>query len=162
MQLHRDNAMFEARYNAGWPWQHFVACWFRNNGFSIVEEAYHLRPEHKAIDAIQGKFKDYPDIWLNHAKRGVEVKSKNERFTSPTDFPFETVWICNDASMQKFLASRIPRLAWVGVSAITGAMICTPWMPEKWIKTPGRDKTSQYPVWSAPRSWFHTMDWFLR
>jgi len=115
-----------------WAWPHYVATWFRNNGFQVCEERYTARPEEAR-----------PDLWLHDLAGGVEVVPMLEPFTSRADFPHASVAIVTDDALRRSAASRHKRLACVIVSVPSGAMVCTAWKPETW--------TENGDSWYAPR-----------
>jgi hypothetical protein len=160
--LIRSDETFESRLKSGWAWQHFVACWLRNHGFFVCEEAYYCRPAVDADAARRGELPATPDLWLPKGRFGIEVKTKHESFFGPESFPYPTVLCCNDASLQKIAASQRRRLALVVVSTATGAMLVLPWRPGKWSKGPMRDGAHSYQGWSAPRALLRPMSWFLK
>lgn len=89
----------------------------------------------------------------------VEVKSRSVRFTSPTDYPYPSAFI---DTVSGYDAKPVKPVAYVLVSQVTGAMLCTPSdrVYSHWGVELARDSVRgiRDRFYTCPRGYLRTMD----
>lgn len=109
-----NDQLFMKELREGYQWQNLPAVFFRLQGLEVEI------PELKIRSSIKEAYKwsDTPDLIVNGSI--IEVKSRNETFTSGSSFPYETVFI---DTVSGYDAKKIKPLAYVMISRPTGAMV---------------------------------------
>lgn len=109
-----NDELFFSELKQGHQWQQLPALFFKLHGFQVEMPELTIRSSIKEA----GRWKDTPDLIVNgHI---IEVKSRNEIFTSGDSFPYETAFI---DTVSGYDAKVIKPLAYVFVSRPTGAML---------------------------------------
>lgn len=111
----KDNdELFIKELKAGHQWQNLPALFFKLHGLEVEIPELTIRTSIKEA----GKWKDAPDLIVNgHI---IEVKSRNEIFTSPDSFPYETAFV---DTVSGYDSKKVKPLAYVFISRPTGAML---------------------------------------
>ena len=111
----QNDGLFLAELREGYAWQMLPAVFFTLQGFRVnmptLEERQSLADIAKWIDSVDLEIEGHI----------LEVKSRNEVFTAPSTFPYQTI-IVDTVSGYEGKAHK--PLAYVFVSRPTGAMIC--------------------------------------
>ena len=109
-----NDTLFFKELKEGHQWQYLPAVFFQLHGL-LVEV-----PELRVRDSIQEacKWKDSVDLIVNG--RLIEVKSRNEHFTSSASFPYHTILV---DTVSGYKAKETKPLAYVMISRPTGAML---------------------------------------
>ena len=115
MDWKNNDELFIKELKAGHDWQRLAATYFELHGFDVV------MPELTIRDSIKqaGDWIDSKDLKVN--SNIIEVKSRNEIFSLPQYFPYDTVFIDTVAG---YNAKKTKPLAYVMISRPTGAMLC--------------------------------------
>jgi hypothetical protein len=99
---------------------------------------------------------DSKDLWC--AGRWIEVKSRRVRFTSPEDFPFQTIMV---DTVSGWNAKTDKPFVYACISRPTGAIIYTPGdNPSSWIREKKHDQMRGFEdeFYLAPRELWGTFD----
>lgn len=111
----QNDELFKKELLAGHAWQELPATFFKLHGFEVQT------PELKIRESITeaSKWLDSTDLIVEGFK--LEVKSRNEIFTSAQSFPYETALVDTvsgyDGKIEK-------PLAYIMISRPTGSMLC--------------------------------------
>lgn len=114
----QNDSLFFTMLENGYGWQTLPYIFFKQNGFAV--EMPELTVRSSITKASQ--YKDTIDLTVGGYR--VEIKSRNLRFTSPVDWPQSRLPAFVD-TCSKYDAHASQPLAYVFVSQITGAMVCT-------------------------------------
>lgn len=134
-----DN-VFIQKLKEGHQWQLWVAVLFLKEGFAVHVPELRIRPDRSSIDM----FRDHGDIFViirgksrNRWRRvKFEVKSRNRMFTSPKDYPYDTVYIDRVSAWSSKYADKAKPLGVIIVSEITSDPIVVP-VSSQWKTEPG-------------------------
>lgn len=133
MKWSENDALFKQELEEGFKWQQEVAKYFKEQGLNAIVPALTFRDN--ISDAK--RYADLEDI--SCCGKNLEVKSRKLRFTTPLDFPFETVLV--DTVSGWDLKTKRPD-AYICISTITKQMICLPTNDiSKWVKVERFDAT---------------------
>lgn len=92
-----DEAKFVDQLRTGYRYAEIVAECLREHLLQVevtpMEVRDHVDERHRFSDEI--------DLCVGHARRLVDVKSRNLEFTGPRDFPYETALVDTVSSWQK-------------------------------------------------------------
>ena len=114
-QWRSNDALFLSELHKGYAWQAFVAAFFACNGLSVHLPDLTVRENVTEVEAwTRG------DLDLRVNGMNVEVKSRNERFTSPETFPYAKPFVDTVAGYD---AKNPKPVAYVFVSQATGCMV---------------------------------------
>lgn len=123
----QNDTLFKKELEIGHAWQDLPATFFRLHGFSA--EVTELKFRESISEA--SKWLDSADLIINNFFI-LEVKSRNETFTSPQSFPYQTALVDTVAGYDG--KSEKP-LAYIMISRPTGAMLCLrSGSSQKWTK----------------------------
>ena len=111
---HNDDLFFK-ELKEGHAWQELPATFFRLHGLSVEI------PELKVRESIDQAEQWISTVDLIVAGRKLEIKSRNEIFTSPMSFPYDTVFV---DTVSGYDAKNPKPLAYIMISRPTGAMLC--------------------------------------
>lgn len=107
--------LFLRELRAGHSWQYLPLTFFRLHGLPAEMPDLSVR---KDISEAE-HWKDSQDITIG--EHAIEVKSRNEAFTSPESFPYATVIVDTISGWDQKVKKP---LSYVMVSRPTGAMLC--------------------------------------
>lgn len=114
----KNDDLFFAQLKAGYDWQFLPAIFFRCCGLRV--EIPKLTVRENVADAPAWTDSD-TDLIVNG--KVIEVKSRGERFTHPSDFPYDEPFV---DTVTGYDAKSPKPFAYVFVSQITGCMVCVP------------------------------------
>ncbi len=138
--------LFKRELTTGYKWQLYVAEFLRDNNFSVDIPALEIREDVKDIP----NFSNLPDIlW---GDKIFEVKSRNLKFSSPQDYPYETVIVDTVSSWR---AKQIKPAGYICISTKTKQMICLSSHTKIfWTKSCRYDRTRDLHDWfyAAPKN----------
>ena len=142
----KNDSLFAQECATGYGWQMFAAGYLAANNLPVVVSSLKIR------DNIQNRkeFKDNGDLFIG--ERIVECKARSLEFTSPEDFPFETIFV---DTVHNWKEKAIKPFAYICISKITMKMIATNGLnPHRWIITRKHDSVRNIrdDFYSAPRS----------
>jgi hypothetical protein len=172
-----NDELFFKECRQGQKWQEYVGRYLEKQGVEvdIAELSFRDNPNvadysddeagrwavaRKKMETARKEYVNTKDITIL-PDRVVEVKSRNLRFTSPKDFPFETVIIDTVSGYNQ--KDPKPRL-YVSVSRETGAMIATNgWASKNWRKERKFDRVRK--IWEinyeCPIEYWKPIDYYL-
>jgi len=120
----QNDELFKKELIEGQLWQNHVGNFFQLCGLAVMIPPLKIRES--IADAEQ--WSDSKDLIVEG--RVIEVKARNERFTTPASFPYDTVFIDTVSGYQ---AKKQKPTAYVNISRKTGAMIAIPsGKPDAW------------------------------
>jgi hypothetical protein len=119
----QNDQLFFKELKEGHAWQHLPAMFFSLCGLTVEIPELSVRGSIK--DA--GKWLNTVDLVVNGLD--LEIKSRNERFTSCFDFPYPTAFV---DTKNGFDAKEKKPFAYVMISRPTGGMVWTPSNPDSW------------------------------
>lgn len=156
MKWSENDELFKKELEQGYKWQLRVAEYMRKCGLSAEIPELTFRENIKEAS----KYSDLEDIICNG--KVIEVKSRKLRFTSPKDFPFDTMLVDTVSGWES--KERKPD-AYVCVSTITGAMIALSAATHpRWKKVKRYDATRQITDWfyECHKSEWHSINSMIR
>lgn len=128
-----NDELFFKELKLGHSWQAYPALFLTLHGFKVEMPNLSIRENINEAD----KYKNSADIIING--KILECKSRNESFTSISDFPYETIIV---DTVSGYDAKNPKPLAYIMISKITGSMLCLPsLMSSKWVKKSIKDQT---------------------
>lgn len=151
----QNDALFLKELEEGHAWQYLPALFLQLHKLEVIV------PELKVRDNIKEarKFKDTVDLLVNGKE--IEVKSRNEAFTSPESFPYPTVIV--DTVNGYNIKEKKP-LAYIMVSKKTGSLLYLKTSsPEGWTVEEKFDQTRRIrdKFYMASKSLLQPMDQLL-
>lgn len=150
---HKNDELFKKELTEGFAWQRLPALYFELHGFKTHIPEFDWRES--IADSV--RYKDSYDV-LVEGRFKIEVKSRNYNFTSPDDFPFDSIFVENVSGYEQ---RDNPPFAYVNISKPTGAMLFvggnknSTWKIESAFDRTRKIKDEWY---TAPRSKLRTMD----
>lgn len=114
MKWSENDELFFRELRVGHEWQRLPAVFFALHNFSIEMPALSIR---ESIDQAS-TWKDQVDLVVEG--HPIEIKSRNESFTSPESFPYETIIV---DTVSGYDAKLVKPLAYIMISRPTGAML---------------------------------------
>lgn len=148
--------LFLKELRAGYDWQILPLFFFRLHGLPAEMPALTIRKDIAEAD----RWKDSQDITIG--TNAIEVKSRNEEFTSSDSFPYPTAIV---DTVSGYDAKQQKPLAYVFVSRPTGAMLCVRGTSSyRWTKTKKRDKVRNISdeFYVCPKSELRSMSALIR
>lgn len=121
-----NDKLFKQELESGYKWQKLPALYFELLGFSVSIPDLSVRESIKDaknwLNSVDLFVNDYP----------IEIKSRNEIFTSPDSFPYKTIFI---DTVSGWLGKINKPIAYIMVSRKTGSMlwIDTKDYEDKWL-----------------------------
>lgn len=110
----QNDALFFKELKEGYQWQQMPALYFQLRGLSVEVPELKIRSSIKEAS----KWINTPDLLVNgHV---IEIKSRNESFTSGNDYPYPTVFV---DTVSGYEAKETKPLAYVIISRPTGSMV---------------------------------------
>lgn len=110
----KNDELFFSELKAGHDWQKLPALFLKLNGLNVEVPDLTIRSSIKEAS----KWKDTADLTVNGYI--IEIKSRNEAFTSAASFPYDTIFV---DTVSGYKAKSIKPLAYVMVSRKTGGML---------------------------------------
>lgn len=152
-----NDALFLNELKEGIKWQRLPEMLFNLHGLKTI-----MGDNNSFRDSIKNssEYKDSFDV-LVEDRFNIESKSRNYKFTSPADFPFDTIFIENVSGYEQRVK---PVFAYVNVSKITGGMIFIGGKKtSNWKIVKAFDKTRKiYDEWyCVSKEKFRTMDFLI-
>lgn len=123
----KNDKLFLSELKIGHQWQYLPALFFKLNNFDVEVPELKIRKSIKEAS----KFIDTVDLKVNGIE--IEVKSRNESFTSPENFPYSTVFV---DTVSGFNNKTNKPFAYVMISRSTGCML---WLPTSTYKKWGTE-----------------------
>lgn len=151
MRWQDNDALFFEELKQGHAWQTLPATFLSLQGFQV--EIPSLKIRSSIVEA--SNWKNDIDLYVNGIP--LEIKSRNEEFTSPESFPFATTFVDTCAGYD---AKEKKPFAYIMVSRPTGAMLALQGnKPTKWIREQRFDRTRRIKDWFylAPKEQLHPM-----
>lgn len=111
----QNDELFISELKAGHEWQMLAACFFKLHGFEVEVPELSIRNSIKQA----GNWISSVDLLLNGKK--IEIKSRNEVFSSPQSFPYDTIFV---DTVSGYDAKAEKPLAYIMISRPTGCMLC--------------------------------------
>jgi hypothetical protein len=109
-----NDELFFKELKQGYYWQHLPLTFFELHGLEVQMPELKFRASIKEAE----KWKNSSDLIVNGFI--IEVKSRNESFTSPESFPYETILV---DTVSGYDAKDVKPLAYIMISRPTGAML---------------------------------------
>lgn len=153
----QNDALFKKELEEGQLWQNHVGNFLRLSGLDVYIPPLTIR---ESI-AEAGEWIDSKDLVVRGSAIGdqiVEVKARNERFTSPESFPYDTIFV---DTVSGYDAKKTKPIAYVNISKKTGSMIALPstssagWLTENRFDHVRKIRDDFY---LAPKKKFHVID----
>lgn len=148
----KNDDLFFKELKHGFDWQSLPALFFRLHGLDVEMPRLRVR---SSIKEAQN--------WLNETDlivngNHIEIKSRNESFTTPGSFPYSTIFI---DTVSGYDAKEKKPTAYIMVSRPTGCMLCIRAdNPKGWTIERKFDRVRK--IWEdfylAPRNKLQTMD----
>lgn len=151
----QNDELFFSELKAGHEWQKLPALFFKLNGLQVDIPELKIRANIKEAS----KWKDSEDLKVNG--QIIEIKSRNEAFTSAESFPYETIFV---DTVSGYNAKTIKPTAYIMVSRKTGGMLALPslsadgWKIEEKFDRTRRIRESFY---VAEKKSFKTLDFII-
>jgi len=113
-----NDDLFFKMLEAGYGWQLLPYVYFKQHGFDVQMPKLDVRDSIKTA----GTYRDTLDLLVDGHR--IEVKSRAVRFTNPADWPSNRLPAFVDTE-SKYDSHAEQPLAYIFVSQLTGAMVCT-------------------------------------
>ena len=110
-----NDKLFFSELKNGFDWQSLPALFFKLHGLNVGMPSLKIRSSIK--DAHN--WLNEPDLIVNG--HHIEIKSRNESFTTPRSFPYSTVFI---DTVSGYDAKKKKPTAYIMISRPTGNMLC--------------------------------------
>jgi len=135
MDWSQNDELFFSELKQGNSWQALPALFLTLQGFKVEMPNLTIRENIQEAD----KYKNSVDLVING--KILECKSRNEKFTSINDFPYETIIV---DTVSGYDAKNPKPTAYIMISKVTGSMLCLPsHSSSKWTKKDIKDQTRQ-------------------
>lgn len=115
MKWSENDELFIKELNEGFAWQYLPMLFFKLQGLDVQMPELEIRDG--SIKNASPYFNS-KDLFVNGQR--VEVKSRKEKFTSPSTFPYETAMV---DTVKKFTGRKDKPVAYVMISRDTGSML---------------------------------------
>ena len=110
----KNDELFFKELKSGHAWQRLPALFFELHGFDVKIPELRIRDNIKEAS----KWIDTVDLLINGLQ--FEIKSRNEIFTSPTSFPYNSIFVDTVSGFDS--KTSIP-FAYLMISRSTGSML---------------------------------------
>jgi hypothetical protein len=148
-----NDELFVRELRTGHDYAEHAAYLLRAQGLHVAVTPLEIRENVEHRDA----FSDEHDLTLQHRHR-IEVKSRRLAFTSPDDYPYQTVFVY---SLRGWQAKTHKPSAIIVVSQHTRCAVVVPRTSEpEWIvkRTSDTVRQIEYDVLEAPRAALRTVE----
>ena len=115
MHWSENDNLFLGELKNGFDWQSLPALFFKLHGLDVEMPNLKIRPSIK----VAHNWLNETDLIVNG--RFIEVKSRNEKFTTPKSFPYPTIFV---DTVSGYNAKNEKPIAYVMISRPTGNMLC--------------------------------------
>lgn len=152
MKWSENDTLFKKELEEGQAWQNHVGNFLRLSGLDVHIPPLTVRESIKEA----GKWSDSKDLIVKD--QVIEVKARNERFTIPESFPYDTIFV---DTVSGYEAKKVKPIAYINISKQTGSMIALPstssigWLTENRFDHVRKIYDDFY---LAPKMRFHVID----
>lgn len=115
MQWNQNDKLFFSELRNGFNWQSLPALFFKLHGLNVEMPELKVR---SSIDEAHNWLSETDLIVNGHF---IEIKSRNESFTTPKSFPYDTIFI---DTVSGYDAKEKKPTAYIMISRPTGSMLC--------------------------------------
>jgi hypothetical protein len=151
-----NDGLFRQELAGGYAWQQWVARFLTLRGLRVE------LPELIVRDDVRTKGTDYVDsVDLHVEGQRIEVKSRREWFSTPTDYPFKTAFV---DTRTKFELHAGAVRAYIIVSRLSGAMLVVSCATSaQWVPQARRDSVRGIDevFLGCPRPLLRSIDWLV-
>lgn len=151
-----NDELFFSELKTGHAWQSLPALFFRLNKLHVEIPQLSIRENIEQAD----QWIQTVDLIVEGVH--LEVKSRNESFTSPATFPYDTILV--DTCKSYDTKTKKP-MAYIMISRPTGAMLALPSVkPDKWTTCLKYDRVRKIrdKFYLAPRELLRPMDVLIK
>ncbi len=111
----QNDELFLSELKQGHDWQQLPALFFKLHGLNVINPKLEIRKNIAEAD----QFINTVDLIVDGFN--LEVKSRNEKFTSTASFPYETAFV---DTVSGYDNKQQKPLAYIMISKQTGSMLC--------------------------------------
>ena len=110
-----NDDLFLSELKSGFDWQSLPALFFKLHGLNVEMPSLRVRSSIKEAH----NWLDETDLIVNG--HSIEIKSRNENFTTPRSFPYPTIFV---DTVSGYNAKKKKPTAYIMISRPTGSMLC--------------------------------------